>query len=114
VLRKAWDDFIELRKATTADLSMMKRGYTIEGSILKLSLAGNVEDMLFQSLKTSLITFLRDRTGNSSLLIQTEIVEQPVGERKYHTLKEKFENLAEKNPVLKEMKERFGLDPDLA
>lgn len=93
---------------------MMRRGYSIEGSILKLSLVGNVEEFLFQSLKTSLITFLRDRTGNSSLLIQTELIEQPVGERKLHSAKEKFEHLAEKNPALKEMKDRFGLDLDLA
>lgn len=114
VLKKAWEDFIEIRKPTTPDLSMMKRGYLVEGSIIKLSLSGNVEEMLFQSLKTSLIAFLRDRTGNSSLLIETTIAEQPVGERKLHTTKEKFNHLAEKNPVLKEMKERFGLDPDLA
>lgn len=114
ILKKAWDDFIEIRKATTPDLSMMKRGYAIEGSILRLSLAGSVEEMLFQSLKTSLITFLRDRTGNSSLLIQTTIIEQPATERKHYTAREKFDHLAEKNPVLKELKERFGLDPDLA
>jgi DNA polymerase-3 subunit gamma/tau len=93
---------------------MMTRGYTLEGSILKMKLAGPVEEILFQQLRTSLITFLRDRTGNSSLLIQTEIIEQPTGERKLHTPREKFEHLAEKNPVLKEMKERLGLDPDLA
>lgn len=114
ILRKAWEDFIEIRKATTADLSMMKRGYTISGSILKLELAGNIESILFEPIKTSLITFLRDRTGNSSLLIQTEIVEQAAGVQKPRTTKEKFNHLAEKNPVLKEMKERFGLDPDLA
>lgn len=74
----------------------------------------SVESMLFQPLQTSLITFLRDRTGNSSLLIQVDIVEEIPGERRLHTPKEKFEHLAEKNPVLKELKERFGLDPDLA
>ncbi len=115
ILKKAWDDFIEIRKPTTPDLSMLKRGYaSIEGSIIHLPLAGNVEEMLFLSLQTSLITFLRDRTGNSSLLIKTSIIEQPKGERKAHTPKEKFNHLAEKNPALKDLKERFGLDPDLA
>ncbi len=36
------------------------------------------------------------------------------GERKLFTTKEKFDHLAEKNPVLKEMKDRLGLDPDFA
>jgi DNA polymerase-3 subunit gamma/tau len=114
ILDKAWQDFIEIRKAITPDLSMMKRGYTIQGSMLMLELGGNVEHILFEQLKTPLITFLRERTGNSSLLIQTTIVEQPVGERRPHTTKEKFDHLAEKNPALKELKERLGLDPDLA
>ena len=29
-----------------------------------------------------------------------------------YTNKEKFEHLAEKNPLLKELKEKLGLDPD--
>jgi DNA polymerase-3 subunit gamma/tau len=114
ILKIAWESFIEIRKAITPDLSMLKRGYVVEGNTIKLDLTGNVEEMLFQSLKTSLIAFLRERTGNSSLLVQTTIVEQPVGERRPHTTKEKFNHLAEKNPVLKDLKERFGLDPDLA
>ncbi|HEX8060044.1 MAG TPA: hypothetical protein VF473_03875 [Cyclobacteriaceae bacterium] len=113
-MKKAWEDFIELRKAITPDLSMMKRGYAVKGNIINLNLAGTVEEMLFTSLRSSLITFLRDRTGNSSLLIETVIIEQPIGERKLHTTKDKFEHLASKNPVLKELKDRLGLDPDLA
>lgn len=114
VLKKAWDDFIDLRKAITGDLSMLKRGFTVEGTIIKLDLAGNVEQILFDQMKTSLITFLRERTGNSSLLIQTQIIESSPDATKPRTTREKFNHLAEKNPVLKELKERFGLDPDLA
>jgi DNA polymerase-3 subunit gamma/tau len=114
VLKRAWDEFIQLRQATHPDLSMMKRGYSVANTIIKLTLNGNVEAMLFQPLQTSLITFLRDKTGNSSLLIQTEISEQPAAERRPHTAREKFEHLAAKNPVLKELKDRLGLDPDLA
>jgi DNA polymerase-3 subunit gamma/tau len=79
-----------------------------------LELGGNVEQILFDQLKTSLITFLRERTGNSSLLIQTQVVENMPENTKPRTTKEKFNHLAEKNPVLKDLKERFGLDPDLA
>jgi DNA polymerase-3 subunit gamma/tau len=114
VLKKAWEDFIELRKAITPDLSMMRRGYVVEGNIVKLDLQGSVEEMLFRSLTTPLITFLRDRTGNSSLMVEGRIVEQTNGEKKLYTTKDKFEHLAAKNPVLKEMKEKLGLDPDLA
>lgn len=93
---------------------MLKRGFTIEASIIKLELAGNVEQILFDQMKTSLIAFLRERTGNSSLLVQTQIIEHAPDATKPRTTREKFNHLAEKNPVLKELKERFGLDPDLA
>jgi hypothetical protein len=113
VHKKAWEDFIELRKAITPDLSMMRRPYSIEGNMIVVSLTA-MEEMFFQPLKTPLIAFLRDRTGNSSLLIQISTIQEAVGERKLFSTKDKFDSLAEKNPVLKDLKERFGLDPDLA
>jgi DNA polymerase-3 subunit gamma/tau len=114
ILKRAWNDFIELKRPTNPDLAMMmNRTYSIEGNFIRLSL-NSVEEMMFQPVKTPLITFLRDRTGNSSLLIEVVVEEQAVETVKLHNAKDKFNYMAEKNPVLKELKDRFGLDPDLA
>jgi DNA polymerase-3 subunit gamma/tau len=113
VLRKAWDEFIALRRDQHAELAVLKREYVLSGTIITVSLVSDVEDMLIKNMKTSLITFLRDRTGSSSLMVEGKIIEIIQTDKKPYTNKDKFEHLAKKNPVLKEMKERFGLDPDL-
>ena len=113
VLRKAWDDFISLRKDQHAELAVLKREYVLSGNLITVPLISDIEDMLIKNMKTSLITFLRDRTGSSSLMVEGKILDDIKTEKKPYTNKDKFEHLAGKNPVLKEMKERFGLDPDL-
>jgi DNA polymerase-3 subunit gamma/tau len=112
VLRQAWDDFMVLRKEQHAELAVLKRDYVLTGTVITVNLVSDVEDMLIRNMKTSLITFLRDRTGSSSLMVEGKIVIDLQTEKKPYSNKDKFEHLAEKNPVLKEMKERFGLDPD--
>jgi DNA polymerase-3 subunit gamma/tau len=114
VLKRAWEEFMVLRKNQMAELAVLKRDYVLNATIITVTLASQVEDMVLNTMKTSLITFLRDRTGNSSLMVEGQIVEQANDERKLYTTKDKFEHLAAKNPVLKELKERLGLDPDLA
>lgn len=113
ILQKAWQEFIGLRKDQHAELAVLKREYVLNGTIVVVPLISHIEEMLIQNMKAPLITFLRDRTGNSSLLVEGKITEGLQTEKKPYTNKDKFEHLAEKNPVLREMKERFGLDPDL-
>lgn len=113
ILQKAWEEFMGLRKDQHAELAVLKRDYVLSGTIITVPLVSQVEDMLIKSMKASLITFLRDRTGNSSLLVEGKISEDIKTDKKPYTNKDKFEHLAGKNPVLKEMKDRFGLDPDL-
>ena len=116
ILKRAWDQFLELRKSNTDELPLivLRRPYVLNGTRIIVSIIKSVEEMVFSTMRTSLTTFLRDRTGNSSLLIESNLIEEAAVERKAYTAKEKFEYLASKNPVLRDMKERFGLDPDLA
>lgn len=114
VLKKAWEEFIVLRKNQMAELAVLKRDYVLNATMITVTLTSPVEDMVLKTMKTSLITFLRDRTGNSSLMVEGRIVEQSNGEKKLYTTRDKFEHLVTKNPVLKELKDRLGLDPDLA
>jgi hypothetical protein len=113
VLRNAWEEFMVLRRGQQAELEVLKREYVLTGTVITVSFISDVEEMLVKNMKTSLITFLRDRTGNSSLMVEGKIAEIK-SEKKIHGAKDSFNHLAEKNPVLKELKDRFGLDLDLA
>ena len=113
MLRSAWEAFTALRKNQIGESEILRRGFEINGTKLKISLISDVEEMILNTMRTQLIAFLRDRTGNSSLLVEGQIDASTPVTRKLNN-KDSFHHLAEKNPVLKDLQERFGLDPDLA
>lgn len=64
-------------------------------------------------MRIELSTFIRERLKNNSILISGKLVEMKEDEKKvFYTPREKFEYLIEKNPMLKELKDRLGLDTD--
>lgn len=66
---------------------------------------------MLNNVKTELTTFLREKLRNSMILVAGELLESE-DKKMMYTSRDKFEYLLEKNPVLREMKERLGLDPD--
>jgi hypothetical protein len=70
-----------------------------------------VEESLFNSLKSDLATRLREQLKNNSITIVSEL-KLEADKKVIYTSREKFDYLVEKNPLLKELKDRLGLDPD--
>jgi hypothetical protein len=90
---------------------MLKRGFEIKGKELIISISNPVEEPLLLSMKTDLITYLREKLGNSTIQVHG-VLKVTSNTRMAYTNKEKFESLAAKNPLLTTLKDRFGLDPD--
>ncbi|MBX2901056.1 MAG: hypothetical protein KF775_15490 [Cyclobacteriaceae bacterium] len=94
-----------------AEYHLLKQPFTLDNNLITLTLTNPVEEPLLNSIKADLLTYLRNTLGNS--LIQLNyIFAQQESRRMAYTNKEKFEALAEKNPLLKTFQEKFGLDPD--
>lgn len=110
-LREAWRKFAETRKNQLAEFHLLNRGYELKGTTLQILLANLVEEPLLSGMKTELTAFLREHVGNSNLQIVGQVQEISKGKMAY-TNKEKFEAMAQQNPALLQLKERFGLDPD--
>lgn len=67
--------------------------------------------MMLTNLRSDLTTFLRDRLRNQSINITGEL--RVADERKViYTNREKFDYLVARNPMLRELKDRLGLDTD--
>jgi DNA polymerase-3 subunit gamma/tau len=94
-----------------AEFHLLSREVDLNGSIVTVALANTVEEPLLQSMMTDLVTYLRNRLSNPTIKVESVMKEVDVKKLAY-TNKEKFDLLAEKNPMLKELKDRFGLDPD--
>jgi len=58
------------------------------------------------------LLFLREKLNNSIIKIEGDLQKEKSGNNKLYTNKEKFEHLAEKNPMVKNLQEKLGLDPD--
>jgi DNA polymerase-3 subunit gamma/tau len=74
-------------------------------------LANLVEEPLLQGIRTQLTAYLRDKLNNSNINV-FGVMQAIETKRVAYTNKEKFDYLAEKNPILLELKERLGLDTD--
>jgi hypothetical protein len=70
-----------------------------------------VQETLLNGLKTDITTFLRARVENHSIQVNG-VLQQNDDRKVIYTNREKFDHLAEKNPNLKILKEKLGLDPD--
>lgn len=110
-VKKVWKDFAELRKNQIAEYNLLARDFELQGSQVILPLNNPVEEPLLQGVRTSLITYLRDKLSNSSVTV-TGVLKEVESKKMIYTNKDKFEHMVQKNPALKELKERFGLDPE--
>ncbi|GHM99520.1 hypothetical protein WSM22_10100 [Cytophagales bacterium WSM2-2] len=110
-LRSAWSDFAMQRKNQVAEFHLLSRTVDVQGSTVTVALANTVEEPLLQSILPELLTYLRGKLSNSSIKVES-VFKKEDSKKIAYTNKEKFDLLAEKNPMIKELKERLGLDPD--
>ncbi len=71
-----------------------------------------IEEPLLMALKTDLVAFLREKLENQTIVVNGRLAATNLTQRIAYTNKEKFEALMAKNPLLKELKDRFALDAD--
>lgn len=110
-LRKTWSEYAEQRKDQLAEYHLLVQTFELAGTQIKLQLTNPVQEPLLESIKTPLTAYLREKLNNNTISI-TGVLQEQDTRKVIYTNKEKFEHLAEKNPILLELKERLGLDPD--
>lgn len=109
-VQKAWNEFAESRKNQVAEYNLMLREFNLAGSTIQLQLTNPVEEPLLAGIKTDLLTFLKEKL-NCEISIEG-VLQKSTLKKIIYTNKEKFDHLVEKNPMLLELKEKFGLDTD--
>ncbi|HEX5168581.1 MAG TPA: hypothetical protein VFW11_05365 [Cyclobacteriaceae bacterium] len=110
-LSKAWNEFAESRKQYQADYQLLTQPYERRENEIIIPLHNPVQETILDTIKSDLTGYLREKLQNFSITVTGELIE---GETKkmLYTNREKLDYLMEKNPILKEMKERLGLDTD--
>lgn len=110
-LHLVWNDFAEQRKKYQAEYHLLSQPYEIRDSQIIVHLLSTVQETLLSNFKQDLIAYLRTNLKNNSILVMGKLKETEEKQLLY-TPRDKFEYLLEKNPLLRTMRDRLGLDPD--
>jgi DNA polymerase-3 subunit gamma/tau len=110
-LRRVWKEYAEQRKSQVAEYHLLSQSFTLANNLITLTLTNPVEETFLVAIKADLLGYLREKLNNNAIQLEG-VLEHTEVKRKAYTNKEKFEFLAEKNPYLKQLHEKFGLDPD--
>lgn len=90
---------------------MLSQPYTFEDGLITVQLLSPVHETMLNNIKGELTAFLRDQLRNHTLQV-TGRMQNSDDKKIIYTNREKFDFLAEKNPMLRELKDRLGLDTD--
>ncbi|MBD1396622.1 DNA polymerase III subunit gamma/tau [Pontibacter sp. JH31] len=112
-LNTVWHAILRRKKAENMmEYTLLNRQFHIgEDNEIVLHLENHVMMDQFTSLRPEILRELKKETGNRSIKLKAEVMEIQEGNKLY-TSQDKFNYLAEKYPVLVDMKQRFGLDTD--
>lgn len=110
-LNLVWQEFAEQRRKYQAEYQLLAQPYDLKDNKVILHLLSPVQETMLNNVRAELTAFLREKLKNSSILVVGELKESE-DKKMMYTSRDKFEYLLEKNPALREMKERLGLDPD--
>lgn len=103
--------FAETKKLYQAEFHLLTQPIEITGAQVTVPLHHPVQETLLNNLRSDLVTYLRTQLGNQNIQVAGEmrnVEEQGI----LYTNREKFEYLEKKNPHLKELKNRLGLETD--
>lgn len=90
---------------------MLTQPYDLRDGVIVVPLLSPVHETMLNAIKSEITSFVRERLQNNSIQVTGEL--QAEHDKKIiYTNREKFEFLAEKNPMLKELRDRLGLDTD--
>ena len=110
-LQEAWNDFAEQRRKFQAEYQLLTQPYQVRDGVITIELLSPVHETMLNNIKGELTAFLREKLRNHTIQVTGQIISEE--EKKIiYTNREKFDFLADKNPMLRELKDRLGLDTD--
>jgi hypothetical protein len=110
-LREVWNEFADQRKKLQAEYQMLSQPYSRVDNQIIVTLLSPVHETMLNNIKSELTAFLREKLKNHLIQVSGDFTAAD-DKKMMYTNREKFDYLADKNPALKELKDRLGLDTD--
>lgn len=86
---------------------LMNAKYQLQGTTISLILSNRLQEELFQSWKSKLLSFLADALKNDTITIQARVEEQNSGIAM--TMEQRYQHMVEHNKELDNLKNQLGL-----
>ena len=113
-LQDVWNTFARLRRQQndiTSEQVVLNRELVLDGTIIHLTLDNTLQVGYLTELKPDLLGHLRNELQNSQIQIEYKVTVQEVKKMIYSS-QDKFNYLAEKNPMLHELRKVLNLEVD--
>lgn len=110
VLSEITEDFKTNHK--NLEVTVLKQEVVLEGETITFLLNGEIQQDIFNKIRSDVLGTLRRKLNNYSIQIQCEIKEESDGKKKLYTSTDKLLYLKEKSPALAELQRRFQLETD--
>lgn len=85
---------------------------SIKDGIIKFVVSNQVQFDDFTQRKQDIYDFLKNELGVKKLRIDLEINKSKSNVQDAYTDRDKYKKMVEKNPILKQLRDEFGLEPD--
>lgn len=100
-------------KGNNIEVALLKQPYEVSGQEITFILSGELQKDMFAKLSPELTGLLRKSLRNHQIVVTYEVREEPENPaKKLYTSSDKLTYLMEKSPLLKEFKDRLGLETD--
>lgn len=100
-------------KGNNIEVALLKQPYEISGQEIVFMLSGELQNDIFTKLSPELTGLLRQSLRNDRIVVTSVIKEeQESSSKKLYTSSDKLTYLIEKSPLLKEFRDRLGLETD--
>ncbi|MBD2757513.1 DNA polymerase III subunit gamma/tau [Spirosoma validum] len=113
-LQDVWNTFARIRRQQndiTSEQVVLNRELVLEGTTIHLTLDNTLQVGFLTELKPDLLGYLRTELQNSQIQLEHKVTVQEVKKMIYSS-QDKFNYLAEKNPVLHELRKVLNLEVD--
>lgn len=113
-LKKHWQAFASQKEAEGKNFEHMvlqQEIYLKDTTTIVIKFTNPVKIDILDKFRADLITYLKTKLNNGKISLEIEMIEEEA-KRKMYTNSDKFNYLAEKNPIVKQLRDRLGLDPD--
>jgi len=112
-LKDHWKSYAQKIKAQGKDseFTILNQELSIKEHTIEIKLKNAFQEDILERFKADLLQYLRENLKNNKIKIATHLIPQKESELIY-TSQEKFNHLAKKNPYLKTLKDKLGLDTE--